>query len=185
MLSVIIATRNSERPLVRTLAALVPGATSGLITEVLIADAGSRDDTPAARISPAASFSPGTSRSAAACKRPRMPRARRGFCSCSRGSCSTLPGSRKCAVSSSALCATFTLLCSGKHDRRNRRCAKRWPSLPAPSAHSFCRSKASSSRRISLPDRRPFRARGRSGKRSSPPHRPAPPCKILDPGIPD
>jgi glycosyltransferase involved in cell wall biosynthesis len=47
MLSVIIATRDSERPLVRTLAALVPGATSGLITEVLVADAGSRDDTPA------------------------------------------------------------------------------------------------------------------------------------------
>jgi glycosyltransferase involved in cell wall biosynthesis len=46
MLSVIIATRDSERPLVRTLAALVPGATSGLITEVLVADAGSRDDTP-------------------------------------------------------------------------------------------------------------------------------------------
>src|SRR5262245_27106365 len=46
MLSVIIATRDSERALVRTLAALVPGATSGLITEVLIADAGSRDDTP-------------------------------------------------------------------------------------------------------------------------------------------
>ena len=46
MLSVIIATRDSERPLVRTLAALVPGATSGLVTEVLIADGGSRDDTP-------------------------------------------------------------------------------------------------------------------------------------------
>jgi len=47
MLSVIVATRDSERPLVRTLAALVPGAISGLITEVLIADGGSRDDTPA------------------------------------------------------------------------------------------------------------------------------------------
>jgi glycosyltransferase involved in cell wall biosynthesis len=47
MLSVIIATRDSERPLVRTLAALVPGATAGLITEVLVTDAGSRDDTPA------------------------------------------------------------------------------------------------------------------------------------------
>jgi len=47
MLSVIIATRDSERPLVRTLAALVPGATSGLVTEVIVADAGSRDDTPA------------------------------------------------------------------------------------------------------------------------------------------
>jgi glycosyltransferase involved in cell wall biosynthesis len=45
MLSVIIATRNSERALVRTLVALVPGATSGLISEVLLADGGSRDDT--------------------------------------------------------------------------------------------------------------------------------------------
>jgi glycosyltransferase involved in cell wall biosynthesis len=47
MLSVIIPTRNSERALVPTLAALVPGATAGLITEVLIADGGSQDDTAA------------------------------------------------------------------------------------------------------------------------------------------
>jgi hypothetical protein len=47
MLSVIIATRDSERALVRTLGALVPGATAGLIAEVLIADAGSRDETAA------------------------------------------------------------------------------------------------------------------------------------------
>jgi glycosyltransferase involved in cell wall biosynthesis len=47
MLSVIIATLDSERLLVRTLAALVPGATAGLITEVVVADAGSRDDTAA------------------------------------------------------------------------------------------------------------------------------------------
>jgi len=47
MLSVVIATHDSERLLVRTLAALVPGATAGLITEVLVADAGSRDDTAA------------------------------------------------------------------------------------------------------------------------------------------
>lgn len=47
MLSVIIATLDSERPLVRTLAALVPGATSGVVSEVLIADGGSRDDTAA------------------------------------------------------------------------------------------------------------------------------------------
>jgi glycosyltransferase involved in cell wall biosynthesis len=47
MLSVIIATHDSERSLVRTLAALVPGATAGLITEVVVADAGSRDDTAA------------------------------------------------------------------------------------------------------------------------------------------
>jgi hypothetical protein len=45
MLSVIIATLDSERPLVQTLAALVPGATAGLISEVVVADGGSRDDT--------------------------------------------------------------------------------------------------------------------------------------------
>jgi glycosyltransferase involved in cell wall biosynthesis len=45
MLSVIIPTHNSEHALVRTLAALVSGATAGLISEVLIADGGSQDDT--------------------------------------------------------------------------------------------------------------------------------------------
>jgi len=45
MLSVIIPTRNSERALVSTLASLVSGATAGLITEVILADGGSRDDT--------------------------------------------------------------------------------------------------------------------------------------------
>jgi glycosyltransferase involved in cell wall biosynthesis len=45
MLSVIIATDNSERGLVPTLAALVPGATASLVREVIIADAGSRDAT--------------------------------------------------------------------------------------------------------------------------------------------
>jgi Glycosyl transferase family 2 len=45
MLSVIIPTHNSEQALVRTLAALVSGATAGLISEVLIADGGSEDDT--------------------------------------------------------------------------------------------------------------------------------------------
>ncbi len=43
MLSVIIATAESERSLVATLAALVPGATAGLVSEVIIADKGSRD----------------------------------------------------------------------------------------------------------------------------------------------
>lgn len=47
MLSVIIATLNSERVLVPTLAALVPGATAGLVSEVLMTDGGSRDDTAA------------------------------------------------------------------------------------------------------------------------------------------
>ena len=45
MLSVIIATHESERTLVPTLAALVPGATAGLLGEVIVADAGSRDAT--------------------------------------------------------------------------------------------------------------------------------------------
>jgi glycosyltransferase involved in cell wall biosynthesis len=45
MLSIIIATMNSERALVPTLAALVPGAMDGLVSEVIIADGGSRDGT--------------------------------------------------------------------------------------------------------------------------------------------
>jgi hypothetical protein len=45
MLSVIVATNESERVLVRTLAGLVPGATAGLIRDVILADAGSKDET--------------------------------------------------------------------------------------------------------------------------------------------
>lgn len=45
MLSVIVATHDSERALVPTLSALVPGAMSGLVTEVVVADAGSKDAT--------------------------------------------------------------------------------------------------------------------------------------------
>lgn len=45
VLSVIIPTLDSERALVPTLAALVSGATEGLIREVLLADGGSQDDT--------------------------------------------------------------------------------------------------------------------------------------------
>ena len=45
MLSAIIATRESERTLVPTLSALVPGAVAGLLSEVVVADAGSRDAT--------------------------------------------------------------------------------------------------------------------------------------------
>src|ERR1043165_8782496 len=45
MLSIIIPTHDSERPLVQTLAALVPGATAGLVREVIVADGGSRDGT--------------------------------------------------------------------------------------------------------------------------------------------
>jgi glycosyltransferase involved in cell wall biosynthesis len=45
MLSAIIDTHESERALVRTLAALVPGATAGLLAEVIVADAASNDET--------------------------------------------------------------------------------------------------------------------------------------------
>ena len=45
MISVVIATRDSERQLVATLAALVPGALAGLVREVIVADGGSRDGT--------------------------------------------------------------------------------------------------------------------------------------------
>lgn len=45
MFSVIIATHDSEHALVATLAALVPGATTGVVREVIVADGGSRDET--------------------------------------------------------------------------------------------------------------------------------------------
>jgi len=45
MLSAIIATHESEKALVPTLAALVPGVTAGLLGEVIVADAGSSDAT--------------------------------------------------------------------------------------------------------------------------------------------
>ena len=45
MLSAIISTQNSERSLVPTLSALVPAAAAGLLAEVIIADAASRDAT--------------------------------------------------------------------------------------------------------------------------------------------
>ncbi|MGE0563645.1 MAG: glycosyltransferase [Pseudolabrys sp.] len=45
MLSAIISTHESERLLVPTLAALVPGATSGVLTDVIVADGNSSDET--------------------------------------------------------------------------------------------------------------------------------------------
>lgn len=45
MLSAIIATHESEHALVPTLSALVPGVTAGLLGEVVVADAGSKDAT--------------------------------------------------------------------------------------------------------------------------------------------
>jgi glycosyltransferase involved in cell wall biosynthesis len=45
MISVVIATHDSEALLVPTLAALVPGALAGIVREVIVADGGSRDAT--------------------------------------------------------------------------------------------------------------------------------------------
>jgi glycosyltransferase involved in cell wall biosynthesis len=45
MISVIIPTLNSERALVPTLAALVPGAVRGVVREVIVCDGGSSDGT--------------------------------------------------------------------------------------------------------------------------------------------
>ena len=45
MFSIVITTHDSERALVPTLAALVPGATAGIVREVMVADGGSRDKT--------------------------------------------------------------------------------------------------------------------------------------------
>ena len=45
MFSIIIPTHDSERALVPTLAALVPGATAGIVREVIVTDGGSRDQT--------------------------------------------------------------------------------------------------------------------------------------------
>jgi glycosyltransferase involved in cell wall biosynthesis len=47
MLSVVIATHDSERALLPTLSALVAGAAAGLVREVIVADAGSADATAA------------------------------------------------------------------------------------------------------------------------------------------
>jgi hypothetical protein len=47
MLSVVIPTSESERALLPTLACLVPGAAAGLVREVILADAGSHDETAA------------------------------------------------------------------------------------------------------------------------------------------
>ena len=45
MLSIVIATNNSERTLAPTLAAFVPGAVAAIVSEVMIADSGSTDGT--------------------------------------------------------------------------------------------------------------------------------------------
>jgi len=45
VISVVIGTRDSEALLVSTLAALVPGAVAGIVSEVIVADGGSTDDT--------------------------------------------------------------------------------------------------------------------------------------------
>ncbi|MBA8819807.1 glycosyl transferase [Ochrobactrum sp. P6BS-III] len=60
MLSVIIETLNSEKPLAHTLSALVPAVVEGLVRRVLVIDEGSSDETALVAIGAGCSFSDGT-----------------------------------------------------------------------------------------------------------------------------
>ena len=101
MLSVIIATLDSERALVPTLSALVPGATAGLVSDVLVVDGGSRDDTAAVADVGGCNFLVADGRSAGG-SRPLSPgRGHHGFSSCGRERSSTRPGSARRRTSSS------------------------------------------------------------------------------------
>ena len=111
----------------------MPGATSGLITEVLIADAGSRDDTPAvadiAGCKLLAADEPLGRRLQAAADAARAP----WLLFLQPGIVLDTPWiGGNAQFRRARLCATFTPPSSGARDRRNRRCAKRWRSLPAP-----------------------------------------------------
>ena len=85
MLSVVIATNNSERILAQTLAALVPGAVAGIVSEVIIADSGSTDGTLAiadaagCTVVPAASNAGGLRAGAAAARAQWLMFVRAGF----------------------------------------------------------------------------------------------------------
>ncbi|WP_280991639.1 glycosyl transferase [Ochrobactrum sp. 19YEA23] len=59
MLSVIIETLNSEKPLAHTLSALVPAVVEGLVRRVLVIDEGSSDETALVAIGAGCSFSDG------------------------------------------------------------------------------------------------------------------------------
>lgn len=60
MLSVIIETQNSEKPLAHTLSALVPAVVEGLVRRVLVIDNGSSDETALVAIGAGCSFSDGS-----------------------------------------------------------------------------------------------------------------------------
>ena len=89
MISVIIATNESEQLLVPTLAALVPGAMAGIVREVIVADAGSRDGTAAVADVAGCRCVVTPGRSARGSKRRLHRRARRGSCSCGPAACRT------------------------------------------------------------------------------------------------
>ena len=100
MLSVIIATKDSERALVPTLAALVSGATAGIISEVLIADGGSGDDTAAVAEVAGCNFFVLDGTTARRLKAAAAKRARTGCCSCGRAPSSMRRGPATRAASS-------------------------------------------------------------------------------------
>src|SRR6478735_4816970 len=92
MLSAIISTQNSERSLVPTLSALVPAAAAGLLAEVIIADAASRDAT--AAVSQAR-----PRRSESVSGPPQRPSAALGSYFCAPGLCCSQGGSRQPTIS--------------------------------------------------------------------------------------
>ncbi len=65
MLSVIIETQNSEKPLAHTLSALVPAVVEGLVRRVLVIDNGSSDETALVAVGAGCSFSDGSDLEAA------------------------------------------------------------------------------------------------------------------------
>ncbi len=185
MLSVIIATLDSERALVRTLAALVPGATAGLVSEVVVADAGSHDDTAAVADIAGCNFlvadGPLGQRLKAAAAAARAP----WLLFLRPGTVLDTPWIGEVRG--------FRRATAAGHSRRRvpPRCAG--ASRASRSALAPCRR----ARRQAAPgtgpadrrgflsaDRRPFRARRRSGSRSPAPDRPAADRDIVDPGIP-
>ena len=88
MLSVIIATHDSERTLMPTLAALVPGAMTGLVSDVVVADGGSQDDTEVVAEHAGCNFMMVEGALALRLNRPAKRRGRAGSCSCGRAPCS-------------------------------------------------------------------------------------------------
>src|SRR5262245_45634577 len=127
MLSVVIATHDSERALLPTLAALVAGAAAGVVREVIVADAGSRDATAAIADGAGCRLLTSAQTRGAASRPPRQPRARRGSCFSHPAPCPTPPGSKRPGASSSRPnCADAAPAVPPRSAPVGRRSAPRW-----------------------------------------------------------